>query len=165
MNSQPPAKAYLGLGGNLGNVRRTFKLALERLTALGTITKRSSLYQTPPWGELNQPDYLNAVLEFETHCSSFELINLLLQTETDLGRVRERLWMPRNLDLDLLSYNQEILDSPLLTLPHPRLHQRGFVLLPLCDIAPDWQHPILQRSARELLSKVDLTGIVQLGEL
>jgi 2-amino-4-hydroxy-6-hydroxymethyldihydropteridine diphosphokinase len=165
MNPKPPARAYIGLGGNLGNVHQTFLLALERMAAFGTILQRSSTYQTPPWGDLEQPDYLNAVLEFETHCTSFELINLLLELETDLGRVRDRLWMPRNIDLDLLSYNQEVLDSKLLILPHPRLRQRGFVLLPLCEIAPHWQHPTLEQSATELLALVDLSGITRVGKL
>ncbi len=165
MTLQAPARAYIGLGGNLGKVHQTFALALERMAAFGTILQRSSLYQTPPWGDLEQPDYLNAVLEFETHCTRFELINLLLELETDLGRVRERLWMPRNIDLDLLSYNHDVLDSKLLILPHPRMHQRGFVLLPLYEIAPNWQHPTLQQSATELLALVDLSGITRVGVL
>lgn len=119
------------------------------------ILASSALYQTLPiGGPAEQPDYINGVLEIRTGLSPQNLLHLCHSIEDDAGRTRTLHWGPRTLDIDLLSYDNLILSETDLILPHPRLHQRHFVLLPLCDLAPDWIHPLLKMPATALLNRL-----------
>ena len=130
------ATAYIGLGANLGDRMTTLRMAIQRLQTLGRIERVSSLYETEPVGYLEQPPFLNAVVALDTALAPAELVGALLGIERDLGRQRTFPNAPRTLDLDLLMVGNEVLDTPDLTLPHPRLHERAFVLIPLAEIAP-----------------------------
>ncbi|MBW8313093.1 MAG: 2-amino-4-hydroxy-6-hydroxymethyldihydropteridine diphosphokinase [Rhizobium sp.] len=156
-------RAFVAFGGNEGEVQANLLAALDALGALpGTsVQRRSSFYRTPAWGRTDQPDFLNGVVELRTELDASELMQALLRIETGLGRVRggdvER-WGPRTVDLDLLVYGDEARDEPGLTLPHPRLHERAFVLVPLAEIAPDLAVPG-QGRVSDLLAAVDASGI------
>lgn len=163
MTPAAPERAFIAFGGNEGEVRANLLAALETLATLpGTsVQRRSSFYRTPAWGRTDQPDFLNGVAELETTLGAADLMQALLAVETRFGRVRgegvER-WGPRTVDLDLLVYGDEVRDEPGLTLPHPRLHERAFVLVPLAEIAPGLLVPGRGRVA-DLLAAVDATGI------
>jgi len=147
-----PARVYVGLGGNLGDVEATLTEALMALDMIPQTTVRghSRLYRTPAWGKTDQPSFLNAVAELQTRLSPRILLERFLAIEQRFGRTREdgKKWGPRALDLDMLVYAGEILDEPGLHLPHPHLHERAFVLVPLAEIAPDVQVPGHGRVAR-----------------
>jgi 2-amino-4-hydroxy-6-hydroxymethyldihydropteridine diphosphokinase len=129
--------AYLSLGANLGDARATIAEALARLDAGGArVVARSADFQTPPWGKLDQPAFINVCAEIATALSPSELLHLCLATEAALGRQRLEKWGPRTIDIDLLTYGEAIVATPELTLPHPHMLQRAFVLVPLLDIAP-----------------------------
>ncbi len=134
--------AYLSLGANLGDREANLTSALHRLAETGVIVRRvSSLYETAPVGGPPQPPYLNLAVEVGTALSPRELLRLCLAIEAELGRVRTEHWGPRTLDIDLLLYEGVTSDGPELTLPHPRLAERQFVLAPLAEIAPDLRLP------------------------
>jgi 2-amino-4-hydroxy-6-hydroxymethyldihydropteridine diphosphokinase len=152
--------AIIGLGGNLGRPRDTFARACTLLQQrAGTINARSSLYTTAALLAQGisepQPDYLNAVVGVTTLLSPFEILNICCDIERELGRTRSPIvrWAPRTIDLDLLAVDDLVISKPGLTLPHPQLHLRDFVLEPLCEIAPDWRHPIINKTASELLEE------------
>jgi len=151
--------AFIALGGNLGDVHATFRAALEPLGVLGQVVRKSSLYLTPPWGLLEQPEFFNAALELKTALGPEEVLGALLEIERLFGRERFGRWGPRTLDLDLLSYGGQVMGSERLTLPHPRMLERAFVLVPLLEIAPRWTHPASGESAREALEKLDSSGV------
>ncbi|MFZ1814133.1 MAG: 2-amino-4-hydroxy-6-hydroxymethyldihydropteridine diphosphokinase [Rhizobiaceae bacterium] len=132
-------KAWLGLGGNIGDVRSSMNLALDRLDAVEGIhiLAVSALYATPPWGVVDQPDFLNACVTLETTLTARELLHECLEAERSLKRERKERWGPRTIDIDILAMEGVELRSDALTLPHPRMHERAFVLMPLADIAPD----------------------------
>ena len=155
MTERSRSRAFLGLGGNLADPLYQFRRAREQLADHPDIELRSSspLYRTPPvGGPQGQPDYLNAVLEVGTELSPEELLQLCQRLETHAGRTRELHWGPRTLDIDLLFFADLTCSEKRLTLPHPRLHQRHFVLLPLNDLAPQLQHPLLEKSVAQLLT-------------
>ncbi|RMH62344.1 MAG: 2-amino-4-hydroxy-6-hydroxymethyldihydropteridine diphosphokinase [Zetaproteobacteria bacterium] len=158
--------ALIALGGNLGDVRAHFAHARTLLRErAGMVSTVSPCYRTPPLGPAGQPDYLNAVLALETPLSAHGLLRLLLAIERELGRIRPApRWSARTLDLDLLDWGRTIMRSRRLQLPHPRLHQRMFVLQPLYDIAPDWIHPRLHLSARQLRESLLARGEPRLDE-
>jgi 2-amino-4-hydroxy-6-hydroxymethyldihydropteridine diphosphokinase len=135
--------AFVALGSNLDDPRRQVLQAMDELKALpGTRVRRcSSLYRTAPVGEPDQPDFINAVVQIETALDPLEVLDALLAIERRHGRVRSRRNAPRTLDLDLLLYDDRTIDTPGLQLPHPRMHERAFVLLPLAEIAPDASIP------------------------
>jgi 2-amino-4-hydroxy-6-hydroxymethyldihydropteridine diphosphokinase len=166
MSTRPnsTAEAWLALGGNIGNVRATFDRAVELLCADGAVrlVARSSDYRTPPWGILDQPSFINAVIMVATPLDPHALLTRALGVERALGRdrARERRWGPRAIDIDILAYDDLELREPDLTLPHPLLFARGFVLLPLAEIAPDRR--IAGRRVRDALSGVNLSGIEKL---
>ncbi|MEM9772265.1 MAG: 2-amino-4-hydroxy-6-hydroxymethyldihydropteridine diphosphokinase [Cyanobacteria bacterium P01_D01_bin.73] len=152
--------AAIALGGNLNNPAKTFDTALTRLNNHPkiTVTARSPWYTTPPMGP-PQPDYLNGCALLETTLEPSELLTMLLDTETQLGRVREVHWGPRTLDLDLLLYGDSIIELPHLTVPHPGLGDRAFMLKPLADIAADWVDPRSGKTIEQLLQTVDCSEI------
>jgi 2-amino-4-hydroxy-6-hydroxymethyldihydropteridine diphosphokinase len=145
------ATAYIGLGSNLGDRKTMLRTAIQRLETLGRIAGVSSLYETEPVGYLAQPSFLNAVVALDTDLAPANLLGALLGIERDLGRMRSFPNAPRTLDLDLLMVDNVLLETPELTLPHPRLHDRAFVLVPLAEIAPELGHPGSGKSMRELL--------------
>ncbi len=152
--------AYVGLGGNLGDARTRI---LEAFGALARIPRtrllrRSRLYRTRPWGIAGQPDFINAAAELDTRLTPRELLDALLAIERANGRVRDaRRWGPRTLDLDLLACGDLRIDEPGLTLPHPRIGERAFVLMPLAELAPQLQIGEAG-SVRERLAQVDTAG-------
>jgi 2-amino-4-hydroxy-6-hydroxymethyldihydropteridine diphosphokinase len=166
MNSRPgaPVEALLALGGNTGDARATLERAIEMLCAGKTVRllTRSSDYLTPPWGVLDQPPFVNAAIVVATSLDPHALLACAIEVEKALGRDRaqEQRWGPRAIDIDILAYNDLALRDPDLTLPHPRLFERGFVLLPLAEIAPD--RMIAGRRVCDVLLDVDVSGIVKL---
>lgn len=130
-------KSYLGLGSNLGDRLTNLQRAVDLFAAAGIRVRRSSrVYETDPVGP-PQPDFLNAVVEVETDLSPRELLRTCLGIEVQLGRVRDERWGPRTIDIDLLTYGRERIEEPDLVVPHPRMHERGFVLVPLGELDPD----------------------------
>ena len=143
--------AYLALGSNLGDKEANLRRALELVQQRGVeVVKTSSFICTEPYGVTDQPQFLNGVCEVRTSLEPLELLQTLLEIEQEMGRVRLRHWGERNIDLDLLLYEDVVMDTPELILPHPDMQNRDFVLLPLAEIAPELVHPILQKSIEEL---------------
>jgi 2-amino-4-hydroxy-6-hydroxymethyldihydropteridine diphosphokinase len=125
------------------------------------IVKSSSYYHTRPWGKTDQADFINAVVQVETELTPRELLELCLAIEKQMGRIRDEKWGPRIIDIDILCYGTQVLQEPNLTIPHPYLHERAFVLVPLNEIAPDYVHPVLQQRVAELTAKLDSTDLAQ----
>ena len=143
--------AYVALGSNLGDKEANLRKALELLQERGVeIVKTSTFISTEPYGVTDQPQFLNGVCEVRTSLVPLALLHTLLEIEQEMGRVRLRHWGERNIDLDLLLYEDVVMDTPELKLPHPDMQNRDFVLLPLAEIAPELVHPILQKSIEEL---------------
>jgi len=149
-----PVIAYIGLGANLGDPRRQLQEALARLAAVEEVEvlKVSAFYLNPPLGPPEQPWYVNAAAQVRTRLEPEELLRVLRRVEEDLGRVRGERWGPRIIDLDLLLYDGVVMSGPDLTLPHPEMHRRAFVLIPLAEIAPLAWHPVLEKTVGELLA-------------
>jgi 2-amino-4-hydroxy-6-hydroxymethyldihydropteridine diphosphokinase len=158
------AKTFLGLGGNVGDTRTVLDRAVSLLNDKADIRvlARSSDYQTPPWGKEDQPPFVNLCLAIETTLTPHQLLAHIHSVERELGRNRaaETRWGPRTCDIDILSYDDVALDDPDLVLPHPRMFERGFVLLPLAEIAPD--AVIGGTRLQNALAQVDTKGIVRL---
>jgi 2-amino-4-hydroxy-6-hydroxymethyldihydropteridine diphosphokinase len=152
--------AYLALGTNLGNRIHNFRAALSLLSPDFEWVAVSRVYETPPWGFADQPPFLNMVLRARTALEPEALLRTLKQAEVQIGREHTFRWGPRLIDLDILFYDDLVLDTPPLVIPHPRLHERAFVLVPLADVAADFIHPVLGRTVSELLADVDASGIV-----
>ncbi len=144
---------FVGLGSNLGDREQAIRRALAQLGKLpGTRLRRvSSLYDTDPVGVMDQPAFLNAVAELESELEPAEILWHLMLIESRLGRRREQRWGPRTIDLDLLLHGDRIIVSDELVIPHPEMHHRGFVLLPMAELAPRLVHPTEQRTMRDLL--------------
>ena len=143
--------AYVALGTNLGSLRENLDGALMRLRKKGLqITKVSSYIDTDPYGVTDQPRFLNAVCEVRTELLPQQLLKILLDTELEMGRVRLRRWGERIIDLDLLFYGSEIINEPDLTVPHPDMQNRDFVVDPMAEIAPYKRHPIYRKTMKEL---------------
>ena len=159
------AIAYLALGANLGDPAATVNAAFAAISGLPqtTLLARSALYRTAPVGILEQPEFINAAARVDTALAPEALLDALLAIEQDFGRVRELRNGPRTLDLDVLLYNDLVLDTPRLTLPHPRLHLRAFVLYPLADVVPSPDFPLPGRGTLAAwLRAVANQGIVRL---
>jgi 2-amino-4-hydroxy-6-hydroxymethyldihydropteridine diphosphokinase len=162
--AEPSAEAFLALGGNVGDVRATFDRTIALLCESGEmrLTARSSDYRTPPWGVIDQPPFINAVIAVTTSLSPQALLARAIDVERTLGRdrSRERRWGPRTIDIDLLAYDDRAVAEPDLVLPHPRLLERAFVLVPLAEIAPD--RMIGDMRVADALRRVDAGDIEKL---
>ena len=158
------AEALLALGGNLGDVRETLARAIAMLCASDDVRllARSSDYATPPWGVDDQPPFVNLCIAVDTTLAPHTLLERAQAVERAFGRDRaiERRWGPRTLDIDILAYDDLVLNDPDLTLPHPRLRERAFVLVPLAEIAPE--HVIAGGPVRDALARLDTAGIKKL---
>jgi len=151
---------YIALGSNLGDKVGNLRIALERVGETESVVAVSSVYETEPWGVPDeQPAYLNQVCELRSATPANDLMNLLLGIESDLGRTRTFQNESRPLDLDILFYGDRVIDIPGLQIPHPRLHERAFVLVPLAEIAPHLIHPIQGATPGGLLWDVDAAGV------
>lgn len=156
--------AYLGLGSNLGDREWHMRCGMRRLVARGVnVVALSAIYETAPLGYTNQPPFLNMVACVQTHLRPYALLDACLSVEQEEGRTRPFLNAPRTLDVDILLYDEQVIASPRLTVPHPRLADRAFVLVPLCDLAPDIVHPVLGLSFRTLAQQVGEQGIQWFG--
>ncbi len=144
--------AYIGIGSNLGNREENCEKAIVLLIKRGLkVIKRSSLCETEPWGVKEQPEFINMTVEVETHLRPEGLLKNLKEIETDLGRRESKRWGPRIIDIDILFYNNLVINTPELEIPHSGIKDREFVLKPLSEIAPDKIHPVLKRSIKNLL--------------
>jgi len=152
---------YLALGSNLGNRAANLKEAINSLSPQMEVKAKSKVYETPPWGYTEQEKFYNQVLRVQTYLEPEPLLKHLKRLEVALGRKASFQNGPRLIDIDILFYDDRVVNTPVLDIPHPHVHERGFVLLPLMDIAPDYVHPVKQRSVREMLAGCDLRGIVQ----
>ncbi|MBI5351130.1 MAG: 2-amino-4-hydroxy-6-hydroxymethyldihydropteridine diphosphokinase [Chloroflexi bacterium] len=150
---------YLALGSNMGNRLANLKSAVANLSPQMTVKKKSSVYETPPWGFTEQAAFLNQVVKVETYLEPEPLLRHLKRLETALGRVPNFQNGPRLIDIDILFFDDLIMDTPPLVVPHPRLHERAFVLVPLNEIAPDLVHPLLHKPVQELFSTCDAEGV------
>jgi 2-amino-4-hydroxy-6-hydroxymethyldihydropteridine diphosphokinase len=150
---------YLALGTNLGDRFANLQAAIAALPPVVHEQVRSPVYETQPWGLTGQPPFLNMVLKGETAIAPHPLLAALKQLETKLGRQPDVHWGPRLIDLDILFYDELVLSSSQLTIPHPLLHERAFVLVPLADLEPNLVHPVLGQSVKQLLAAVDVTGV------
>jgi 2-amino-4-hydroxy-6-hydroxymethyldihydropteridine diphosphokinase len=150
----------IALGSNLGDSRSILTSAIDRLQTSPQIEliAVSSWYLTAPIGP-PQPDYLNGCATLHTSLTPLALLNTLHAIETEFGRVRTEIWGARTLDLDLLLYDRQIITTPTLQLPHPRMHERAFVLIPLAEIAPDWIEPRSGQSIAALYNKLECSGV------
>jgi 2-amino-4-hydroxy-6-hydroxymethyldihydropteridine diphosphokinase len=152
---------FLSLGSNIGNKILNLNTASENIEKYaGKICSKSSIYETSAWGIIEQDTFLNQVIEIETNLKPSELIAILLKIEEQMGRKREIKWGPRLIDIDILYFSDKIIEQNSLIVPHPYLHQRRFILMPLCEIAPDFEHPILKKTTKELLKNCDDKGQV-----
>lgn len=152
--------AYIGLGSNLGDRHKNLEGAVERLSSVGSLTALSSVYETKPWGvDGYQPRYLNQVAAVNTILNPLDVVTELLSIEYVLGRAREAKNVSRTLDMDLLLHGDTVVEASGVTVPHPRLHERAFVLVPLAQIAADLVHPVFGKSIAELTAESDRSGI------
>jgi 2-amino-4-hydroxy-6-hydroxymethyldihydropteridine diphosphokinase len=150
-------KLYILLGGNLGDKQQVFSETRNRLSELlGEITAQSAIYETEPWGFKSDDLFWNQVLELKTNHSAEEILRLTQQIESDLGRVsKSNQYVSRTIDIDILFYGDQIISLENLIVPHPRIQERKFALVPLCEIAPDLIHPVFQKSIRQLLDECE----------
>lgn len=150
---------YIALGTNIGQRAQNMRQALDELESILEVGERSPIYETPPWGLEDQPDFLNQVIRGETELEPVELIKALKEIEAEMGRVPTVRYGPRLIDLDLLFYDDLVFEADKLSIPHPRMRKRAFVLVPLADLAPDLVHPVYRKTVNEMLSEVDAGGI------
>ena len=152
--SSEPVVVYLGLGSNQGDRQRNLDRALELLSQRLGEMQISSVYDTEPIGNVNQPRFLNMVCQTHTGLAPLELLTLVKGIELKLGRAPGKPNAPRPMDIDILFYGDQVVESPGLVIPHPKLTERAFVLVPLAEIAPDFVHPVSDKTVKELLERV-----------
>jgi 2-amino-4-hydroxy-6-hydroxymethyldihydropteridine diphosphokinase len=144
--------AYIGIGSNLGSREENCERAIKLLIKNGiTVVKRSSMIETEPWGVQEQPKFINMAVEIETALKADALLHLLKNVEIEVGRLPTSHWGPRIIDLDILLYDDIVMETSVLEIPHPHISERDFVLKPLAEIAPEKEHPVLRKSIRKLL--------------
>jgi 2-amino-4-hydroxy-6-hydroxymethyldihydropteridine diphosphokinase len=166
------AIAYIGVGSNLKNPKNNIQKAIKMIEEEKILEEieASSLYLTEPIGKKEQPDFLNLVIKGQTELTPFELLESLLKIEEDLGRKRREKWGPREIDLDILFYDDLIINQKGLVIPHPQIGNRKFVLVPLAEVSPNLEHPALKKNIKKLLedtkdqSKIELYGGIYAGE-
>ena len=152
---------YLALGSNLGDRLTNLKQAVASLSPQMEVKAKSNVYETPPWGYENQPAFLNQALKVETYLEPTSLLRHLKRLEIALGRKATFQYGPRLIDIDILFYDDLVLNTPSLVIPHPHMHERGFVLLPLMDIAPEFTHPVLKKTVREMIAMCNVGEITK----
>jgi 2-amino-4-hydroxy-6-hydroxymethyldihydropteridine diphosphokinase len=161
-NPSDKQNVFLLLGSNLGERSQILRSAVALIAErVGVIQSVSSVYETAPWGILEQPAFLNQALSVSTMLMPEEVLRIILDIEHELGRVRYERWGARVIDIDMLYYSDWALDSARLTVPHPRLHERRFVLVPLHEIAPDFIHPLFLKTTKQLLDECQDPGDVE----
>ena len=149
-------KAAIGIGSNRGDRLDNIRKSVQLMRAhVGEVILCSDVYETPPWGVVEQPLFLNACTLVETMLSPHELLGALKRIESTLGRVARERWGPREIDLDILFYDDLVVSDDILTIPHALMTERAFVLLPLAQIAPNWRHPLANATTAELLAGMD----------
>lgn len=147
-------KVYLLIGGNMGNRAEQLQKAVELIgQRIGTVLKQSSLYETAAWGKTDQAAFLNQALLVSTSLEPLPLLQTILGTELEMGRARLEKNGPRTIDIDIIFYNDAIINEPELIVPHPAMSQRRFVLTPLAELSPQLQHPVLKKDMQQLLSE------------
>ncbi len=143
---------YLILGSNIGDPISRIQIALEKInTDIGEVTRTSSIYVTEPWGLKDQPPFYNQVVEIETKIDAFDTLKKVLAIEKSMGRVRKEKWAERIIDIDILYFDDQVINEKNLTIPHPGIPDRRFVLIPLCELIPNQIHPVLKVSNADLL--------------
>mgnify|MGYP000050047362 CR=1 FL=1 len=150
---------FIALGTNLGDRLANLHDAINALAPDVHILRESTIYETPPWGYTDQPAFLNMVVEAETSLDPRALLDYLKKREDELGRVKNFRYGPRHIDLDILFYDDLVFEDERLQIPHPRLHERAFVLVPLADLAPEFVHPVFGKDVKSLLSILDCDEI------
>ncbi|MXX92231.1 MAG: 2-amino-4-hydroxy-6-hydroxymethyldihydropteridine diphosphokinase [Chloroflexi bacterium] len=161
-----PNIAYIGLGSNLGDRVAYLRSAVNAIQHLGDSMSISSIYESEPFGvgDEQQPMYLNMAVSIKTILAPEQLLSKLMDIECANGRVRIRKNEPRSLDLDVLMFGDKKIETPALSVPHPRMHERAFVMLPLAEIAPHSVHPVLQRTISEIAAGIPCQGVRRIGE-
>lgn len=152
-------KVYLGIGSNLGNRYEFLQQTVEKLKEIVDIKEYSKIYEAPPWGVKQQPSYLNACIMGETELEPDALLQAAQKIEEELGREKTFRWGPHVTDIDILFYDDLVLESPHLTIPHPAMHERAFTLFPLADLAGDMVHPKLKKTVKELRDSIPPDGV------
>ena len=147
--------AYISIGSNLGDREENCRQAIKLIEKNGiAVRKQSRMYETEPWGIKDQPKFINMAIEVETDKKPEELLRILKEIEKEIGRKETTKWGPRVIDLDILFYDDLILKTEDLEIPHPLLHERDFVLKPLCEIAPEKKHPVTGKTVKEMLENL-----------
>lgn len=154
---------FLGLGSNVGDRLNNLRLSVDKILSSEkcTLKKHSSIYETRPYGNLEQGNFLNSVIQIETNLTPDQLFDLIKEVEIELGRKKtDKKWAPREIDIDILFYNQLIYNEKYLIIPHPEVLKRDFVLIPMIEIAPDFFHPVIKKKISELDCKLSESFII-----
>ena len=147
---------FLGLGSNIGDRKNNIQQTISKIEhCIGEIAAQSSLYKTAAWGKTDQSYFINQVIKISTPLSPIDLLDQVLRVERQRGRIRKEKWGARSIDIDILFYGSEIIELPRLLIPHPFIAERRFVLAPMHELAPDFLHPVFERTIRELLTSCD----------